>query len=188
MLLFLNGLAPIPPSFTSFSQVWPFIPSLHSSPCWASSRSTVTSGSIFMDLPSVAVGINNARGRGWLPGGSSSTKSLPLTLQAALLLLSCALSKYFFTIDRQFGSLGCRQFCLVGFFLHSVTIFAGTLSHDYPLQTPLPLLIRFLVHFLYERKEYLCELGGFFVHSSGGGGNKGTLSFSRLLQAQWEQL
>ena len=79
---------------------------------------------------------------------------LPLMLQAALLLLGYALSHHLFFINKVVGSvvIGFSTFGLLFYFL---IVSAATLSYNCPFQTPLPLALRFLVHFDCEHKKYL---------------------------------
>ena len=80
-------------------------------------------------------------------------ESLPLMLQAALLLFGCALSKYLFTIDN-LVALVVVVFTALGFIFYFIIVFAATLSYDCPFQTPLSLIVRFMAR-LFKRGKYL---------------------------------
>jgi len=79
---------------------------------------------------------------------------LPLMLQAALLLLGYALSEYLLSIDKVVASvlIGFTTFGLLFFLL---IVSAATLSYNCPFQTPASLILRFLIRFDNEHKEYL---------------------------------
>ena len=83
---------------------------------------------------------------------------LPLMLQVALLLLGYALSDYLFFINKVIASvtIGFTTFGLLFYFL---IVSAATLSFDCPFQTPLSLILRFLVRFDSEHKKYLERSG-----------------------------
>jgi hypothetical protein len=81
-------------------------------------------------------------------------ESLPLMLQAALLLLGCALSKYLFTIDNLVAWV-VVGFTAAGFFFYLIIIFAAILSYDCPFQTPPSLIIRSIICLYQERRKYL---------------------------------
>ena len=87
-------------------------------------------------------------------------QSLPLMLQAALLLLGCSLSKFLFTIDSLVASV------VVGFTTSAVLFYlavaaAATTSYGCPFQTPLSLIIRFVIKLFNERDKYLARLRRF---------------------------
>jgi len=77
---------------------------------------------------------------------------LPLTLQAALLLLGYALSNYLFSINKVDASvvIGFTSFGLLPYLL---IVSAATLSYNCPFQTPLSLILRFLIRFDDEPQE-----------------------------------
>ena len=79
---------------------------------------------------------------------------LPLMLQIALLLLGYALSDYLFFINKVVASvlIGFTTFGLLFYFL---IISAATLSYNCPFQTPLSLILRFLIRFDSDHKKYL---------------------------------
>ena len=79
---------------------------------------------------------------------------LPLMLQAALLLLGYALSKYLLFINRVVSDV-VGGFTALGLLFYFLIVFAGTLSYDCPFQTPLSLLLRLLIRFDNEHKRYL---------------------------------
>ncbi|KAF9785280.1 hypothetical protein BJ322DRAFT_1108733 [Thelephora terrestris] len=72
-------------------------------------------------------------------------ESLPMMLQAALLLLGCALSKYLFTIDDLVAWV-VVGFTASGLLFYLLIVIAATISCDSPFQTPLSLIIRFMVY------------------------------------------
>ena len=79
---------------------------------------------------------------------------LPLMLQAALLLLGYALSNYLFFVDEVVASviIGFAGFGLLFYFLIAS---AATLSYNCPFQTPLSLIIRYLINFDHKHRRYL---------------------------------
>jgi hypothetical protein len=79
---------------------------------------------------------------------------LPLMLQIALLLLGYALSNYLFFINKVVASIliGFTTFGLLFYFL---IISAATFSYNCPFQTPLSLILRFLIRFDNNHKKYL---------------------------------
>ena len=79
---------------------------------------------------------------------------LPLMLQAALLLLSYALSGYLFSINKTVAGvvIGFTAFSLLFYLL---LVSAATLSYNCPFQTPFSLILRFLIRFDDEHKRYL---------------------------------
>ena len=81
-------------------------------------------------------------------------ESLPLTLQGALLLFGCALSKYLFTVDNLIAWV-VFGFTAFGSLFYLVIIVAASISYDCPFQTPLSLIIRFMVCLFNERGKYL---------------------------------
>ena len=81
-------------------------------------------------------------------------ESLPLMLQAALLLLGYALSNYLFIIDRVVAGV-VIGFTAFGLLFYLLIVSAATLSYNCPFQTPLSLIIRFMVRFDDEHKKYL---------------------------------
>ena len=79
---------------------------------------------------------------------------LPLMLQVALLLLGCALSDYLFFINKAVASV-VIGFTTLGFLFYFLIVSAATLSYNCPFQTPLSLILRFLIRFDNEHKKYL---------------------------------
>ena len=79
---------------------------------------------------------------------------LPLMLQAALLLLGCALSKYLFTIDNAVAGVAVG-FTAFGVLFYLLIVSAATLSYNCPFQTPLSLVIHSMIRFDDEHKKYL---------------------------------
>ena len=83
--------------------------------------------------------------------------SLPVMLQAALLLLGCALSKYLWEIDKAVAAVvvGVTSF---GVLFYLFIVVAGTASVDCPYQTPLSNFIRSPVCSLFVRHSALHTL------------------------------
>ena len=85
---------------------------------------------------------------------------LPLILQAALLLLGYALSNYLFIVNNVAGvAVGFTTFGLLFYLLIAS---AATLSYNCPFQTPLSLIIRFMIRFDDEHKKYLRRIRMWF--------------------------
>ena len=84
---------------------------------------------------------------------------LPLTLQAALLLFGYALSNYLFFINKVIASV-IIGFTSLGVLFYLLIISAATFSYNCPFQTPISLILRFLIHF--EYKKYLRQSREFF--------------------------
>lgn len=81
-------------------------------------------------------------------------ETLPLMLQGALLLLGYALSSYLFTISNVIAGV-VLGFTVFGLLFYLLIVSAATLSYNCPFQTPLPLIIRFMVRFDGEHRRYL---------------------------------
>ena len=81
-------------------------------------------------------------------------ESLPLMLQAALLLLGYALSDYLYFIDKVVASV-VISFTAFGLLFYLVIVSAATLSYNCPFQTPISLILRFLIRFDDKHKKYL---------------------------------
>jgi len=79
---------------------------------------------------------------------------LPLMLQAALLLLGYAPSNYLFFINKAVAGV-LIGFTAFGLLFYLLVVSAATLSHNCPFQTPASLILRFLIRFDDEHKEYL---------------------------------
>jgi len=79
---------------------------------------------------------------------------LPLMLQASLLLLGYALSNYLYFIHRTVASV-LIGFTSFGLLFYLLIVSAATLSFNCPFQTPLSLILRFLIRFDDEQKKYL---------------------------------
>ena len=79
---------------------------------------------------------------------------LPLMLQGALLLLGCALSKYLFTVDN-LAAWVVLGFTTSGCLFYLVIVVAAITSYDCPFQTPLSLIVHFMVRLFNERGKYL---------------------------------
>ena len=94
---------------------------------------------------------------------------LPLMLQAALLLLGYALSNYLFFINKPIASV-VIGFTTFGLLFYCLIVSAATLSYNCPFQTPLSLVLRFLIRFDNEHKMYLQRIrrwfGTFFPRNS----------------------
>ena len=91
-------------------------------------------------------------------------ESLPLMLQGALLLLGCALSKYLFTIDNRIASV-VLVFTASGLLFYLAIVIAASISYDCPFQTPLSLLVRFLVRFDSDHRKYLKRSRKWFLRT-----------------------
>jgi len=81
-------------------------------------------------------------------------ESLPLMLQAALLLLGYALSEYLFSINKTVAGV-LIGFTTAGLLFYLLIVSAATLSYNCPFQTPLSRILRFLIHFDSGHKRYL---------------------------------
>ena len=81
-------------------------------------------------------------------------ESLPLMLQAALLLLGCALSKYLFTIDNLIAWV-VVVFTASGFLFYVIIVIAAIISYDCPFQTPISLIVRLTGTLFNERQKHL---------------------------------
>ena len=81
-------------------------------------------------------------------------ESLPLMLQAALLLLGYALSDYLFFINKAISGI-IIGFTSFGLLFYLLVVSAATLSYTCPFQTPPSLIIRFMVRFDDEHRKYL---------------------------------
>jgi len=79
---------------------------------------------------------------------------LPLMLQAALLLLSYALSEYLYSINRTVASVAIG-FTSFGLLFYLLIVSAATLSYNCPFQTPISLILHFLIRFDDEHEKYL---------------------------------
>jgi len=81
-------------------------------------------------------------------------EGLPLMLQAALLLLGYALSEYLYSINRTVASV-IIGFTSFGLLFYLLIVSAATLSYNCPFQTPISLILHFLIRFDDEHKKYL---------------------------------
>jgi len=90
-------------------------------------------------------------------------EGLPLMLQASLLLLGYALSNYLFIINRVVASV-IIGFAGFGLLFYLLITSAATFSYNCPFQTPLSLIIHFLIHFDDKHKKYLRRTGKWFNH------------------------
>ena len=74
-------------------------------------------------------------------------ESLPLMLQVALLLLGCALSRYFWGVNTTVASiaLGVTSF---GLFFYFFIVVGGVTSQSFPYQTPVAHILRHIPHIL----------------------------------------
>ena len=79
---------------------------------------------------------------------------LPLMLQVALLLLGYALSNYLFFVNRAVAGV-LIGFTTFGLLFYSLIVLAATLSYTCPFQTPLSLVLRFVIRFDNEHRRYL---------------------------------
>jgi len=71
-------------------------------------------------------------------------ESLPLILQCALVLLGLALSRYLWEVNRSVSSV-VIGFTSFGFLFYMLIAAASVVSFDCPFQTPVSLLIRFVI-------------------------------------------
>ena len=81
-------------------------------------------------------------------------ESLPLMLQAALLLLGYALSNYLFFVNKVVASVAIG-FTTFGLLFYLLIVSVATFSYNCPFQTPLSLILHFLIRFDNEHKKYL---------------------------------
>ena len=84
-------------------------------------------------------------------------ESLPLMLQAALLLLGCALSRYFWDINTTIASvvLGVTSF---GLFFYLFIVVEGVASLSFPYQTPAARILRHIPHILHTLHSVILPL------------------------------
>ena len=83
-------------------------------------------------------------------------ESLPVMLQVALLLFSCALSQYLLTVDSLIARV-VVGFTVSGFLFYLFIVVSATICYDCPFQTPLSRLIRFIIHLFSEREKHIKE-------------------------------
>ena len=88
---------------------------------------------------------------------------IPLMLQAALLLLSYALSNYLYFINKTVASV-IIGFGAFGLLFYALIVSAATLSYNCPFQTPLSIIFRSFVHFDGEQKKYLKRSKKWLAH------------------------
>ena len=81
-------------------------------------------------------------------------ESLPLMLQAALLLFGYALSSYLYTLNHVIAGVAIG-FTAFGLLFYLLIVSAATLSYNCPFQTPLSLVIRLMIRFDDEHEMYL---------------------------------
>ena len=81
-------------------------------------------------------------------------ESLPLMLQASLLLIGYALSQYLFTISKVVASV-LIAFTSFGFLFYILITAAATLSYTCPFQTPFSIIFRLMVRFDDDHAKYL---------------------------------
>ena len=100
---------------------------------------------------------------------------LPLMLQIALLLLGYALSYYLFFINQVVASV-LIGFTSFGLLFYILIIAAATFSYNCPFQTPISLILRYLIRFDDEHRKYLRRsrrwLGRIFFHKKRGSRQK----------------
>jgi len=70
-------------------------------------------------------------------------ESLPIMLQVTLLLLTCGLSPYMWSVNT---SVACVviSFTVIGFLFYIGIVVAGTSSYECPFQTPASIALRYL--------------------------------------------
>ena len=91
-------------------------------------------------------------------------ESLPLMLQAALLLLGYALSDYLFTIDNVIAGV-VVAFTAFGLLFYVLIVSAATFSYNCPFQTPASLIVRYMIRFDDEHKKYLKRVRRWFTYT-----------------------
>ena len=91
-------------------------------------------------------------------------ESLPLMLQAALLLLGYALSIYLFTINKVIAGIAAG-FTSFGLLFYLLIVSAATFSYNCPFQTPISLIIRCMIRFDDEHRRYLKRAKKWFAHT-----------------------
>jgi len=79
---------------------------------------------------------------------------LPLMLQIALLLLGYALSNYLWFISRPVSGV-LIGFTSFGFLFYILVNSAATLSYNCPFQTPISLILRYMIRFDDQHRRYL---------------------------------
>ena len=79
---------------------------------------------------------------------------LPLLLQIALLLLGYALSNYLFSVNKTIAGV-LIGFTTFGLLFYLLIVSVATLSYTCPFQTPLSLILRFMIRFDDEHRRYL---------------------------------
>ena len=81
-------------------------------------------------------------------------EGLPLMLQAALLLLGCALYTYLSLIDTTLA-WAIASFIAVGLLFYGLIVIAATISYDCPFQTPPSIIFHFMVRLDNRHGGYL---------------------------------
>ena len=76
--------------------------------------------------------------------------SLPLMLQAALLFLGCALTRYLWDIDLTVASV-IASVTASGLIFYLFIVIAGTVSESCPYQTPAAHVFRYILHYVRHR-------------------------------------
>jgi len=92
-------------------------------------------------------------------------ESLPLMLQAALLLLGCALSRYLWGINITvaFVVLGVTS---LGIIFYIFAVVAGTASESCPYQTPIARIFRHIFRCFFHHTRYIFAKSSGFIQSS----------------------
>lgn len=98
-------------------------------------------------------------------------ESLPLMLQAALLLLGYALSNYLFTTSHPIAGV-VIAFTAFGLLFYLLICSAATLSYNCPFQTPISLIIRFMIRFDDDHRKYLKRARRWFFRNFSFSGKK----------------
>jgi hypothetical protein len=70
-------------------------------------------------------------------------ESLPIMLQIALLLLTCGLSRYVWSVNMSVGRV-VTSFTVLGVLFYIAVVAAGTSSYECPFQTPVSIGLRYL--------------------------------------------
>ena len=90
-------------------------------------------------------------------------ESLPVMLQAALLLLGCALSRYLWMVSRTIAGM-ILTITLFGVAIYIFLTLAATFYYDCPYQTPPSILIRIIIKYLTRSDTaFACSLRSFIA-------------------------
>jgi hypothetical protein len=84
-------------------------------------------------------------------------ETLPLMLQAALLLLGCALSRYLWDIEHVIAFVNITM-TSIGVFLYIVLIIVASFSYVCPYQIPFSIAVHYLTSFDQDHTRYIPQL------------------------------